>query len=58
MGGLTDFMKKFLGGLKAILTAEAGGQKDFSGPKKTRFPGAFPVNFGHSLRNFFSFEVI
>ena len=42
-------MKKNLGGLKAILMIDAGGQNDFSGPKKTRFPGAFPVNFGHSL---------
>ena len=43
-------MKKILGGLKAILTAEAGGAERFFGTEKKRFPGAFPVNFGHSLR--------
>ena len=39
----------FTGGLEAILTAETGGQNDFRDRKK-RFPEAYPVNFGHSLR--------
>ena len=50
-GGADRFHEKSFGGLKAILTAEAGGgQNDFSGPKKPRFLGAFPADFGHSLK--------
>ena len=39
--GADRFHEKNFGGLKAILTAEAAGQNDFSGPKKTVSWGLF-----------------
>ena len=45
-GGVKDFMKRnWGGGLKAILTAEAGGAERFFGTEKNPFPGGFSGKF-------------